>query len=136
MDRQRTITISAALIVLICFFLPWVQVSCGTSKDTLTGVDLANQGHRALWLIPPLMLAVLGLATWARNRAARAYYLVSCLLGGIVSAYLINRERVSAKDSAGFLNVRVTAWLFIALGCSLVIAATAVIEFLRPPNRT
>ena len=38
------------LIVLICFFLPWIQVSCGPTKDTVSGIDLARDGSHALWL--------------------------------------------------------------------------------------
>jgi hypothetical protein len=59
MDSRR-VTTSIALIGLICFFLPWVQLSCGTSENRLSGVDLARDGHRGLWLIPLFMLAVLG----------------------------------------------------------------------------
>ena len=59
----RRVTISMALIALICFFLPWVELSCGTSENRLSGVDLARDGHTGLWLIPFFMLAVLFLAT-------------------------------------------------------------------------
>lgn len=65
MDSRR-ITISMALIALICFFLPWVQLSCGASENRLSGIDLARDGHRGLWLIPFLMLAVLTLGRGAR----------------------------------------------------------------------
>src|SRR2546430_7589247 len=58
MDNRRA-TISMALIALICFFLPWVQLSCGTSERRLSGVDLARDGHSGLWLIPLLMLVIL-----------------------------------------------------------------------------
>ena len=54
----RRINISGAVIVLVCFFLPWVQVSCAGARDTLTGLDLARNDHVLLWLIPLLMLAV------------------------------------------------------------------------------
>ena len=54
----RRINISAALIVFVCFFLPWEQVSCGGAKDTLNGLDLARHDHPLLWLVPLLMLAV------------------------------------------------------------------------------
>ena len=57
MGNTRKVSISAALIVVLCFFLPWIQVSCGGAKDTLNGVDLARDGHGLLWLIPALMIA-------------------------------------------------------------------------------
>ena len=55
----RRINISAAVIVLVCFFLPWEQVSCGGAIDTLSGLDLARHDHASLWLVPLVMLAVL-----------------------------------------------------------------------------
>jgi len=35
MDSKR-VTLSMALIALTCFFLPWVQLSCGTSESRLS----------------------------------------------------------------------------------------------------
>lgn len=52
-------TLSAAVFVLVCFFLPWVQVSCGGFKDSDSDFELAHGGERALWLVPLLMLAML-----------------------------------------------------------------------------
>jgi hypothetical protein len=54
MNNTR-VTVSLALIVLICFFLPWVQLSCGASSNRLSGVDLARDGHTLPWLIPLFM---------------------------------------------------------------------------------
>jgi hypothetical protein len=34
MDNRR-VTLSFVLIVLICFFLPWIQLSCGKSEEDL-----------------------------------------------------------------------------------------------------
>jgi hypothetical protein len=92
MENKR-VTASLALIVLICFFLPWLQVSCGASVDRLSGVDLARDGHSALWLIPVLMLVVVFLClarSWKERRGISA---VATLVAGLVSVYLMNRER-------------------------------------------
>src|SRR3981189_380323 len=59
MEKINKATISAALIVLICFFMPWVQVSCGVARETETGLDLARRGAGGLWLIPLLMIAII-----------------------------------------------------------------------------
>jgi hypothetical protein len=78
MDNRR-VTVSISLIVLICFFLPWIQVSCGHSEDRLSGIDLARDNHHALWLIPVLMVTVLILSlakNWKEKResARRQYF--------------------------------------------------------------
>lgn len=59
MNVMRRINLSAATIVVVCFFLPWIQVSCAGVKDTLSGLDLARHDDALLWLIPLMMCAVL-----------------------------------------------------------------------------
>jgi hypothetical protein len=135
MDSKR-VTTSMALIALICFFLPWVQLSCGTSENRLSGVDLARDGHRALWLIPFLMLAVLflGLArAWKEKRELLA--LVN-LLAGLVSAYLMNRERIRAEDSSGLIAVGLTGWFWLGFGSTIALVIVSVVRFLKRPRTT
>src|SRR5205807_10369988 len=67
----RRINLSAAIIVLVCFFLPWVQVSCAGAKDSLSGLDLARQDDALLWLIPLVICGVL-VFILMRMRAARS----------------------------------------------------------------
>ncbi|HEY0378987.1 MAG TPA: hypothetical protein VGC87_18880 [Pyrinomonadaceae bacterium] len=111
--------------------LPWVQVSCGGDKDTASGFDLARGGDRALWVVPLLMLAVLLLGLmrgW--KRSAFAFSLVS-LAGGLVSAYLINQKRADVEDGLGVIGGRITGWLWLGLFLSLVVAASAVVPYLK-----
>jgi hypothetical protein len=129
-NNQR-ITISMALIALVCFVLPWVQVSCGASKDRLSGVDLAQDGHNALWLIPLLMIAVLFFniaGSWKDRREISA--LIS-LIAGLISAYLMNRERVRAEDTSGLIRVGVTGWFWLGLASTLGLVITAALQILK-----
>ena len=135
MDSKR-LTISMALIALICFFLPWVQLSCGSSEDRLSGVDLASDGHSALWLIPLLMLAVLllGIArAWKDKRELSA--LVS-LVAGLVSAYLMNRERMRAEDTSGLIAIGVTGWFWLGFGSTIALVIVSVLRFLKRQRTT
>jgi hypothetical protein len=127
MDSRR-VTTTAAIIVLICFFLPWIQVSCGGTRDTASGVDLARGGSGGLWLIPLLMLLVLFFAfkAWKERRELSA--LVS-LVSGLVSAYLMNRERLRFED--GFIPVGVTGWFWLGFGSSVAIVVLAAVRVLR-----
>jgi hypothetical protein len=128
MDSRR-VTTAAALIVLICFFLPWIQVSCGATKDTASGVDLARDGNNALWLIPILMLALLvfGLKAWKERDELSA---LLGLMSGLVSAYLMNRERLKFEDDDGLLQVGVTGWFWLGLGSSIAIVLMAAFRLL------
>ncbi len=133
MDNKH-VTKSLAVIVLICFFLPWVQLSCGTSEDRLTGVDLARGGHSGLYLVPFLMLAVLflGIArVWKDRREVSA---IVSLLAGLVSAYLMNRERVRAEDTSGLIAVGLTGWFWLGLGSTIGLAIVSALRFLKRPR--
>ena len=133
MDSRRA-TMTLALIVLVCIFLPWIQVSCGGTKDTATGVDLARDGSHGLWLIPLLMLLVLflGVARVWKERANLSA-LIS-LISGLITAYLMNRERLKFEDRSGLLQVGVTGWFWLGLGSSIAIAVLAAFQVLRARN--
>jgi hypothetical protein len=133
MERARRVSMSAATVVLICFFLPWIQVSCGGFTDSDSGFDLARGGDRSLWLVPLLMLAViwLGLLVW--KKMAAVFALVS-VASGLISAYLMNRERLNAEQTSGLVGTRVTGWFWLGLFSSLVVVASAVVSYLKRSN--
>lgn len=133
MENRRP-TIVLALIVLICFFLPWVQVSCGSSSSRLTGVDLARDGHNSLWLIPFLMLVILLLAV-ARVWKERVSALVP-FIGGVVTSFLMNRERMRADDTSGLVAVRLTGWFWLGLVTAIGLVAVAAFRFLKGSEKT
>lgn len=122
----RQINLSAAIIVLICFFLPWVQVSCGGGSDTLSGFGLARGEHPVLWLVPLLMLAVLVLGLPRAWREQPKVAAIVCVLSGTATALLMNRERMRVHENAGLIPAQLTGWFWLALISALVIVATAV----------
>ena len=133
MDNKR-ITVSMTLIALVCFFLPWVQVSCGTSKDTLTGIDLARDSHSALWLIPFLMICVLFFSIARGWKDKREVSALITLVAGLVSAYLMNRERLKAEDTSGLIAVGLTGWFWVGLGSTLGLVVAAMLRILTRPR--
>ena len=122
----RRINLSGAIVVLICFFLPWVQVSCAGARDSLTGLDLARNDHPLLWLIPLLMLAVavLGLLR-VRKEKPTTQAIVSALSAG-VTIILMNRERTRVQDQSNVISAQLTGWFWLALIAAVLIAITAV----------
>lgn len=135
MDSRR-VTISMALIALICFFMPWVQLSCGTSENRLSGVELARDGHSGLWLIPFLMLVVVFFGTMQAWKDRREISALVSLLTGIVSAYLMNRERVRAEDTSGLIAVGLTGWFWLGLGSTVGLIIVGVLRLLKRPRET
>ncbi len=132
--RSRSVTVSMALIALICFFLPWVHLSCGASENRLSGVDLARDGHRALWLIPLLMLAVIFFATARAWQDSRQLSALVCLVAGLVSAYLMNRERTRAENTSGLIAVALTGWFWLGLGSTIGLVVLSAWRLLKRPR--
>lgn len=135
MENRRT-TITLALIVFICFFLPWVQVSCGSSSSRLSGVELARDGHISLWLIPLLMLAVLIVAlarAWQERRQISA---LVPFIGGVVTAFLMNRERMRADNTSALVAVRLTGWFWLGLVTAIGVVGVAAFRFLKGSGKT
>jgi len=127
----RRINISAALIVLVCFFLPWEQVSCAGAKDSLTGLDLARHDHLLLWLVPLLMFAVVA-AGVLRRRSDRAPFqsLVSIVSGG-VGIFLMNDQRLRVHDESGIISVQLTGWFWLGFLSSVAVLVTGAVLLLR-----
>jgi hypothetical protein len=73
-----------------------------------------------------LVVLLIGFKTWNERRELSA--LIS-LVSGIVSAYLMNRERLRFED--GFIPVGLTGWFWLGLGSSIAIVVVAVARILR-----
>jgi len=127
----RRINLSFAIVVLICFFLPWVQVSCAGARDSLTGLNLARNDHPLLWLIPLLMLAVtvLGLLRVRREKPT-TQAIVSAISAG-VTIVLMNRERARVQDESNLISAQLTGWFWLGLLAAVLIVITAVALLLQ-----
>jgi hypothetical protein len=135
MDSRRIPT-SMALIALICFFLPWVHLSCGASENRLSGVDLARDGHGGLWLIPLLMLAVLFFSLARAWKDRQELLAMINLVAGLVSGYLMNRERMRADDTSGLIKVGLTGWFWLGLASTIALVIVSVLSILKRPRKT
>jgi len=134
MDSKRG-TNSAALIVLICFFLPWIQVSCGATRETASGIDLARDGSHGLWLIPLLMLALLFFGFIKASKERRELLTLNGLVSGLISAYLMNHERVKFEDVSGLIRVGFTGWFWLGFGSSVAIVILAAAHLVTRRKR-
>jgi hypothetical protein len=127
----RQINTSAAIIVLVCFFLPWVQVSCAGAKDTMSGLDLARDGHGLLWFVPVLMGAlILSAIVRIRREQNKAFALASTLCG-LLTTYLMNRERLRVHDESGLISAQLTGWFWLGLISTLAVALSGIAMLVR-----
>lgn len=74
-----------------------------------------------------LALLVFGLRAWKERDELSA---LLGLMSGLVSAYLMNRERLKFEDDDGLLQVGVTGWFWLGLGSSIAILLMAAFRLL------
>jgi hypothetical protein len=131
----RRINISAALIALICFFLPWEQVSCGGAKDSLSGLDLARHDYALLWLVPLLMLAVLVVAFLRRHGEARRSFSIVSIVSGGITVFVMNTERLRVNNASGIISAQVTGWFWLAFLSSVAIVMSGFAILFRAAEK-
>ena len=130
----RKINLSATAIVLICFFLPWVQMSCGGASDTLTGFDLARQDSTLLWLIPLLAAAVLVLGLLRRTGERQQPFAILSAVAGGMTLFLMNNQRVKISDAAALIPAQLTGWFWLGLFSAGAVVVTGIGVLFRRPR--
>ena len=125
MDKARKTSVSLAAFVALCFFLPWVELSCLGLRDSVSGYDLARSGDKLLWLVPTLMLLIVILAlsrpVWEKMPMVLG---LAMTVGGGISAYLMYRERSSTNQAPRLVATQWTAFFWLGfLACLCVVAA-------------
>jgi len=131
MKTIRGINLSVPLIVLVCFFLPWVQVSCAGAKDSLSGLDLARNGEGALWLIPLLLLVWLVVQIIRASNRIPLLNSIASIAAGLVSTFLMNRERARVSDESGLISAQLTGWFWLGFFAAVALAISGLILLLR-----
>ena len=123
MKRTRTINLSLAAFVLVCFFLPWVELGCLGVRDSVSGYDLARSGDRLLWLVPMLMLCIIGLALSHTIREKwPGITAVVMTVGGSISAYVMFHERSSTNSSPRLIATQWTLFFWLGfLACVAIV---------------
>ena len=127
----RQINTSATIIVLVCFFLPWIQVSCAGSKDTMSGLDLARDGHGLLWFVPVLVVALILSAIVGIRRDQNNIFALASALCGLLAAYLMNRERLRVHDESGLISAQLTGWFWLGFLWTLTAAISGITMLLK-----
>ncbi len=130
MEKISKATVSFSIILLICFFLPWVQVSCGSSQETATGLDLSRQGDGGLWLIP-LLAVVLTLCGLRFIRINQVILSLIAMLSGAVSLFLMNQQRAKVSNTASLVSARLTGWFWLGFVSAIGMILAGAFRFAR-----
>jgi ABC-type branched-subunit amino acid transport system permease subunit len=133
MEKTNRVTVSLALTLLVCFFLPWVQVSCGAEKDTASGLDLARDGETGLWLVPLLTIVVVVCGLRLLRIDQRIFALIT-LLCGLVVLYLMNHQRARFEETTGIIQARLTFGFWLGLIAAIGTAISGGLALLKRPR--
>jgi hypothetical protein len=76
------------------------------------------------------MLALLFFGSAKAWRERHEFSALVSLVSGLVSAYLMNRERLKFEDDSGLIRVGVTGWFWLGLGSSVAIVILAAYRLL------
>ena len=112
--------------MVVCFFLPWEQVSCGGAHDTLTGLDLARHEQTLLFLVPLLMLAVVVAGVLRRRSEKRSSLAILSIVASGVSGYLMNQQRLRVHDEGGLISAQLTGWFWLGFISTLAVIITGI----------
>lgn len=128
---MRRINLSATIIVLVCFFLPWVHVSCVGATATSSGLNLARHDDALLWLIPLLLCAVLVVGLLHARRESPKVYAITSAICGVIVVFLMNRQRSQVQNQSGLITAQLTGWFWLAFIAAIAMVLTALALLLR-----
>jgi len=151
MSPGRLLSTSAALLVLVCFFLPWVTVSCSEQElATLSGFDLATgteidlgvgseevDPDLLIFVVPLAALVVLGLVILSAvevlpsspNWVLPTSQVAAASMGLLVLAYkwLDARSDTTDLDFVSF-SIEIGIW-GVAIGLIAIIVGATISRF-------
>jgi hypothetical protein len=148
----KRVSSSLYLLILICFFLPFLSVSCQKQEVvTVTGIDLATgkdlPGENILWsgehAVPPqpwavatLVLALAGAAAGLLKRKAGAFWGILLGLSGMISLFLLKNKMDGEliRYSKLLFKVQYEPWYWTALILFGLAALSNLVGMIaRPP---
>lgn len=124
----------AALVTLVGFFLPFVEVRYPEGSASATGLATASTVALNLWLVPAVAVALFGIVlrrrTPASMRSARLAVLGLCVLGGTSLGFTLMRVRtgVAHVERAYGRDVEVGLQMGFWV-CALALAFGAIAAF-------
>jgi hypothetical protein len=101
-DKKIFLTPAGALIALICFFLPWVKVSCGRTTRSFSGPDIGG----IFWLVLLATLVMMAAFFYFRkkNQPDKSRYIA--ILGSIIALAAIYIKYFSVAYGQNSLLVK------------------------------
>jgi len=97
----------------------------------MSGIDPARDSQGLLWFVPALMGAlVLSTIIRIKREEHRAFALASAMCG-LLTAYLMNRERLRVPDEVGLINSQLAGWFWLGFISTLLVAISGILMLLK-----
>ena len=120
---------AGAILILICFFLPWLEVSCSGKKIIGSGLTFAQKAA-PLWLIPAFAILVLLLSVWYWKGLSLNWFKILSVILAVLGIVMLVFTYISIEQKlSGFVVKRITSHqirsgiIGTAIGFLLVIAS-------------
>ena len=120
---------AGAILILICFFLPWLEVSCSGKKIIGSGLTFAQKAA-PLWLIPAFAILVLLLSVWYWKGLSLNWFKILSVILAVLGILMLVFTYISIEQKlSGFVVKRITSHqiksgiIGTAIGFLLVIAS-------------
>jgi hypothetical protein len=84
-DKKIFLTPTGAMIALICFFLPWVKISCGRTTRSFSGPDIGG----IFWLVSIVALVMVLAFFYFRRKNQLKIAKYIAILGSIMALLAI-----------------------------------------------
>ncbi len=100
---------AGAIIILVCFFLPWLEVSCSGKKIVGSGFYFAQKAA-PLWLIPAFAVLVLLLVIWYWKGLSLTWFKVMLMTLAALGILMLVFTYISIEQKlSGFVVRRITS---------------------------
>lgn len=100
---------AGAVIILVCFFLPWLEVSCSGKKIIGSGLTFALKAA-PLWLIPAFAVLVLLLFIWYWKGLSLNWFKILLMCLAVLGIVMLVFTYISIEQKlSGFIVKRITS---------------------------
>lgn len=100
---------AGAVIILVCFFLPWLEVSCSGKKIIGSGLTFAQKAA-PLWLIPAFAVLVLLLFIWYWKGLSLTWFKILLMTLAVLGIVMLVFTYISIEQKlSGFVVRKITS---------------------------
>jgi len=131
-SKFHNLTPAGALLIVISFFLPWINVRCAGKKVGVSGQQFA-EGDPILWLVPvgAIITLIIFFSYKDKLHKAKIAIVVPTIVGGIILGIKIAEfvDKYEKQIDSMEPNVGI-----FGIGLGYILVVTGVVNIIKPPE--